>query len=213
MGRLSVHSIRGGTLRCTLIALAMLAVSAPAFGTNLLINGGFESGNTGFSSDYIYSYDMDAYGEGKYYVGSNPHDHNPQFFNMSAEEGSLMMIVNGAMQPGLDVWRETGIAVQPHTMYSFSAWVVDVSGIEAAVLQVSVNGAPVGTMTPPPGTWQEFQFTWDSGPNTSADVVLVDLNTDWSGNDFALDNMTLEELIPSPTHANTWGRIKDLYRD
>ncbi len=212
MGRPSVHLIRGGALPCSLITVALLAVSAPTFGTNLLINGGFESGNSGFASEYIYSYNLDAYGEGKYYVGSNPRDHNPQFFDMSAEDGSLMMIVNGALQPGVTVWRESGIGVQPHTTYSFSAWVADVSGMEPAILQVSVNGALLGTMTPTPGIWHEFQFTWDSGPNTSADVALIDLNTDWSGNDFAIDNMTLEEQTPSPTTKSTWGQVKGIYR-
>ena len=211
MGRLSVHLIRGGALPRSLITVALLAVSAPTFGTNLLINGGFESGNSGFSSEYIYSYDMDAYGEGKYYVGSNPRDHNPQFFDMGAEEGSLMMIVNGALQPDVIVWRESGIAVQPHTTYDFSAWVADVSGLEAAVVRVSINGTPLGTMTPAPAIWHEFRFTWDSGSNVSADVILVDLNTDWSGNDFAIDDMTLDQM-PTATAKSTWGHIKDIYR-
>jgi hypothetical protein len=214
MGRPSVRLIRSDALRCSFITVALLTVSAPAFAANLLINGGFESGNVGFSSEYVYSYDMDAYGEGKYYVGSNPRDHNPQFFDMTAEEGSLMMIVNGALQPGLATWRESGISVLPHTNYDFSAWVAEVSGVGGlASLRVSINGVPLGTMTPTPyGDWREFHFTWDSGSSASADVTLVDLNTDWNGNDFAIDNMRLEEQMHTATTNSTWGKIKDAYR-
>jgi hypothetical protein len=197
-----------------LITVALLTVSAPSLAANLLINGGFESGNVGFSSEYVYSYDMDAYGEGKYCVGSNARDHNPQFFDMGAEEGSLMMIVNGALQPGLAVWRESGIPVVPHTTYDFSAWVAEVSGVGDLVsLRASINGMPLGTMIPTPhGDWREFRFTWDSGSDASADVTLVDLNTGWNGNDFAIDNMTLEEQMPTVTTNSTWGKIKDAYR-
>ncbi len=214
MRMLSVCLIRGRTPPCALITVALLAVSAPTFGTNLLINGGFESGNVGFSSEYTYSYNMDAYGEGKYYVGSNPRDHNPQFYDMGAEEGFLMMIVNGALQPDVIVWRESGISVQPNTTYDFSAWIAEVSGIGTlANLRLSINGVPVGTMTPAPGgSWSEFHFTWDSGSSTSADLILVDLNTSWEGNDFAIDNMTMEEAMPTAASSTTWGGIKDAYR-
>jgi hypothetical protein len=64
----------------------------------------------------------------------------------------------------------------------------------------------------PHGDWREFRFTWDSGSDASADVTLVDLNTGWNGNDFAIDNMTLEEQMPTVTTNSTWGKIKDAYR-
>jgi hypothetical protein len=214
MRRLSGHLTLGGSVPCCVITLALFTVASPGLGENLLVNGGFESGNVGFVSEYVYSYDMNAYGEGKYYVGSNPRDHNPQFFDMGAEEGLLMMIVNGALQPGLVVWRESGIAVQPYTTYGFSAWVAEVSGVGSlATVQVSINGASLGTMIPTSyGDWLEYHFTWNSGADTSADITLVDLNTDWNGNDFALDNMVLQEEEPTGTSLTTWGRIRGLYR-
>ncbi|MBU1495153.1 MAG: hypothetical protein KJ956_14445, partial [Actinobacteria bacterium] len=169
------------------------------------------SGNNGFSSEYVYQYDL--FPEGTYYVGSNPHDHHESFFDMTAQEGLLMMIVNGATQPDVIVWRESGIAVVPNTTYYFSVWVASVNPGDLPTLLFSINGLPLGTLTPTTdGTWHEFDATWDSGSDTWADVTMVDLSTVLGGNDFAIDNIVLDAQPPVPTEMTTWGQVKHIYR-
>jgi hypothetical protein len=198
---------------CLLMTVVLLTASSQACGVNLLVNGGFESGNIGFASEYVYQdwlFDAAAY-----CVGSNPHDHHADFLDLAAQEGLLMMIVNGAEQPGIRVWRESQIPVSPGTTYYFSTWAACVNhdlGPQATLL-FSINGSPLGTLTTTfGGSWNEFYATWNSGSDTSADVTVVDLNTEYGGNDFAIDNMALDDVAPTATGKTTWGQIKGLYR-
>ena len=70
-------------------------------------------------------------------------------------------------------------------------------------LALKINGAVIGSSTfpefPPDngGQWQNYKFTWNSGSSKSADLVLVDLNTDASWNDFALDDISFS-AVPDP---------------
>ena len=42
------------------------------------------------------------------------------------------------------------------------------------------------------GTWQRFAAPWFSGDSTTAVLSLVNLNTEWNGNDFVLDDIALK---------------------
>jgi hypothetical protein len=70
-------------------------------------------------------------------------------------------------------------------------------------LSLKINGSVIGSNTfpeyPPDngGQWQNYQFTWNSGSSKTADLVLLDLNTDVSWNDFALDDISFS-TGPSP---------------
>lgn len=204
-------AVRAIELSCLLILVIMLAASYAARAENLLVNGGFESGNTGFSTEYIFA--DQVLDPQTYCIGSNPHDHHYAFYNMGAEEGLLMMIANGAVVPDVIVWRESGIPVTTNTDYYFSAWVASVTPEGPPTLLFSINGAQLGTVAPlPMGTWIEFYARWNSGSSTSADVTVVDLSTEFSGNDFVMDNMVLAVEPPVPVERTAWGKIKGLYR-
>ena len=87
--------------------LALLGTVAQGFATNLVFNGGFESGNTGFSSDYTfwpigYSFthptwglveDMDA---GFYSVVDSANEIHGGFGG-SPQAGSNFFVANGAV--------------------------------------------------------------------------------------------------------------------
>lgn len=73
----------------------------------------------------------------------------------------------------------------------------------AGRIEFSINGSPVGTATAPAstGVWQPFAADWNSGASTSATITIVDLNTAFSGNDFALDDISF--VGPDPDLAAT----------
>ena len=178
--------------------------SAQAGGNELLINGDFSAGNTGFSSAYTQSTNL--YPEGDYDVISNPQaDHNlfASFGDHTTGTG-LMMVINGAPTPGVVAWTET-VGVTAGTNYDFSAWVASVYPTSPADLEFSINGTPLGTFTASStaGDWQEFTKTWNSGAATTADVQIIDLNTVRSGNDFALDDLSLKGQAPVPEASTT----------
>ncbi len=186
--------------------------------TELATNGDFEAGNTGFTTDYNSSispfvccpadYSTGLGPEGKYAVGPNPNFYHDYFFGADHTNGSgNMMIVNGSNSI-IVVWKNLSVAVQPNTTYYFSAWAMSVNDAGPfATLQFSVNGLQVGTvaqLTAGPNMvmgsyapyWKRFYGSWNSGPATTADIRILDLQTAPGGNDFALDDVSFGTLAP-----------------
>jgi hypothetical protein len=186
-----------GTGAFALLATA-LAVGAQT-GQNLVINGDFESGNTGFTSGYTLG---DVSGPGAYTIGTNPSTATGAFGDWCncgdhTSGTGKMMIVNGATNAALPIWEET-VAVTPSTTYTFSYWGAEVDHDSSSLphLSLKINGRVIGSSTfpeyPPDngGHWQNYKFTWNSGSSKRADLALFDLNTDASWNDFALDDIS-----------------------
>ncbi|MCH2197940.1 MAG: gliding motility-associated C-terminal domain-containing protein [Flavobacteriales bacterium] len=172
---------------------------------NLVTNGDFQQGNTGFSTDYNLATVNGPWGllsfEGNYVIGSNAanfHDFFAGFDHTNPPTGNYM-IVNGASLPNTNVWCQT-IDVEPDTWYSFSAWGRNVdtnpNNTIYAQLQFNINGVPLGASQTVSGGWQEFAEDWYSGANTSIDICLVNQQTDGGGNDFGIDDITFTTCMP-----------------
>jgi len=158
---------------------------------DLIVNGNFSNGNTGFTSDCTYS--SSGISSATYFVGTDPHAWN---FNMSpcmARSGNgNMLMVNGAQQLNTKIWSET-VVVQPNTNYVFTGWLGSLTSISPARLQLYINGQPVGPLIQADTntcSWRQFFNVWNSGANTSAQVSIIDMNLDISGNDFGLDDIS-----------------------
>ncbi|MBK7935831.1 MAG: gliding motility-associated C-terminal domain-containing protein [Lewinellaceae bacterium] len=170
----------------------VLTARAADYSNNLIVNGDFESGNSDFTSDYVYN-PGDLVPEGVYDVLANPQDDHPSFApcdDHTSGSGN-MMVVNGAGVPNQNVWCQT-MPVTPNTQYVFSAWVTSVVAASPALLQFSINGSPLGNIFAAPGgtcNWQQFFQLWNSGSNSSATICIVNQNTTLGGNDFALDDI------------------------
>lgn len=169
-------------------------------GTNeLVVNGDFENGNTGFTSNYTYVSNPSAialWDPGKYSIGNNPQSYHSNFNNCSdySTTGTgKMYIANGASTPNTIVWSQT-INVQTNTNYNFSAWVMNVvNGSTPAILQFSINGTQIGNVFSPLSglcNWSQFFVLWNSSSNTTATISIINQNTIDDGNDFALDDIS-----------------------
>ncbi len=170
----------------------VLTATAPDYSNNVVDNGDFEAGNSGFISDYTYS-PGNLVPEGVYDVLDNPQDDHAGFApcNDHTSGSGNMMVVNGAGTPNQNVWCQT-VTVTPNTQYVLSAWVTSVVAASPAQLQFNINGTPVGGIFSAPGgtcNWQQFFQLWNSGGNTSATICIVNQNTQLGGNDFALDDI------------------------
>ena len=160
-------------------------------GAENIINGDFEQGNVGFTSEYSYNYD---FGLGQYYVDNNAHGY-PGLGHGGT--GNFMMI-DAATEPGVVVWTEQ-LSVVPNTYYTLSAWACTLAG-PSALLQFSINGTQIGDVFTAPSqtnTWQQFSAIWYSGNSTTATITIIDQNTEIMGNDFGLDDISFRELDPS----------------
>ena len=161
-------------------------------GSNLVVNGDFSAGNTSFQSDYTYT--TNGFPAGMYGVGPSPAGwlpNGPACVDHTSGTGN-MLLVNGAQQADVRVWSQT-IAVQPNTNYAFSAWLENITTVNPASLQFTINGQRLGnplTANVNDCIWDQFHTTWNSGATTTAVISIVNENTIFPGNDFALDDIS-----------------------
>ncbi len=166
---------------------------------NLIFNGDFSSGNTGFKSDYYYSSNNTE--EGEYFISSNPLLWNPGAATCTDHTSGKgnMMLVNGDGKKGKIIWKQT-VNVKINTDYDFSYWVQSIYFASPAKLQLSINGITTGEIFSPGSItckWKEFNAKWSSVNTTKAIISIIDLNTQLGGNDFALDDISLIPVLTS----------------
>lgn len=166
--------------------------TAQVSGNNIISNGNFSSGNTGFTSQYNYANPNTT--EGQYFIGSSPQTWNNALGNCVDHTGGNgnMMLVNGSPVPNVIVWSQT-VNVIPNTNYAFSTWIQALYPPNPAQLSFSINGRDIGspiTASLPTCNWSQFYTSWNSGNNTSAVISIVNKNTLVQGNDFALDDIS-----------------------
>ncbi len=182
-----------GTYACTVAD----RVNCGPSGNELITNGDFSAGNTGFSTGYTYCNTANCLwplANNGYSVGSDPSFFHNAFQGIDHTTGNgNAMIVNGG-DPALDIWCQT-MTVAPNTTYDFSAWIGSV-GASANVAQLSftINGNSVGTIIAPAtaATWIPFSASWSSGLNTTANICITNLNNSAGGNDFLLDDFSFQ---------------------
>lgn len=184
----SINVSQAGTYWCT--------ATVPQ--ASIVVNGDFSQGYTGFTSDYMVgsggTYGQLTY-EGTYAVSSNSslvHTNFASCFDHTFGNSSgSMMIVNGAALANQAIWRQQ-VPVQPNTTYIFSVWGMSVVSANPGQLNFSINQVQVGNtfvLSTSTCNWQNFFITWNSGSNTTADIAIVNQNTNTSGNDFAIDDI------------------------
>ena len=173
---------------------------------NLIANGDFSLGNTGFSSQYRYM-SMQNVSEGVYAITSNPtelHSGATSYGDHTSGSGN-MMVVNGATNPNVVIW-EQSVAVLPSVDYVLSGWAASWGhygdGIDTspARLQFFLNNSMIGgefSVEKKNGVWAEFQWKFNSGSLTNLPLSIVDANLAYAPNDFSLDDLSLT-IAPTP---------------
>jgi gliding motility-associated-like protein len=187
----------GTALTASNSGIYILTATILTGGTNLVVNGDFSAGSSGFTSDYV-SGTGGSWGllsdPGQFAVSTSPNLVHTNF--NSCDDHSVgtgnMYVANGSDVANSVVWKQT-IAVVPNTNYNFSAWVTSVeTTTNPAILQFYVNDVQLGNVFSPTSSgcnWTEFYNLWFSGSNTSAVISIKNQNIDGSGNDFALDDI------------------------
>ncbi|HLP51795.1 MAG TPA: hypothetical protein VK154_12995, partial [Chitinophagales bacterium] len=183
-------------------ATTTYVVSSPISNANIVVNGDFSQGNTGFTSEYNYETPTNINGSGSYFVGSNANAWNTNMTgcaDRNGDVGSDMLIVNGSLTAGTKVWCQTH-SVYPNTNYALSAWFQELHQQNYPVLQWNVNGTNVGNATQAiffVCVFTNAQAQWNSGINTQATFCLIDNNIQGNGNDLAIDQISI-----APTGGN-----------
>lgn len=164
----------------------------------LITNGNFSNGNNGFSSDLNYAtgFFCPLCPENTYTVGANATFYHNDFTGSDHTNppfGSFF-IANGSANDGAQIWCQS-LPVQSNIDYTFSFWARDVTNNSnphpLALLEPIFNGVPAGDTLEADGGWQQFNFTWNSGSNTTLDLCIINHQTNSGGNDFGLDDISL----------------------
>jgi dihydrodipicolinate synthase/N-acetylneuraminate lyase len=164
---------------------------------NLIVNGDFTFGLTGFTS----AYELGTGGpfgplseEGTYAVTTNTnfvHSNWASCTDHTTGTGN-MLAVNAATMPDENIWCQT-VAVTPDTDYEFSTWITSAIAENPPILQFSINDTLLGnpfSVPPTPCQWNQFFETWTSTDETSVEICITNQNTSQSGNDFAIDDIS-----------------------
>lgn len=183
-------------------------------GQNLVTNGEFDAGNTGFTSNYAYTPIGNMCGNfGIYSIGKSiqqvgaPIGCNNSIWAASDRNGpnGNFMLIDPSAATGVNdkIWSQT-VPVCPNTDYVFSVWTKNMYYLEAdwysgvdPNFQFSVNGTvlPGANFIMPrqaqadSSKWIKVQGYWNSGAATSAVLNIVNIVPGAYGNDLAIDGI------------------------
>ena len=177
--------------------------------SELIRNGNFEKGNRHFRSNY-------PEGLGSYLVTRNLyHSHQTQVGNIGLlgdhTTGRVhVMAMDGATSAGKVNWEQT-VKVLSNQEYNFSMYVAYWSQASPAIIEVMVNGREMGNVDAPSefGECKRLNFKWLPELDRSAIVPIRNHNTNGDGNDFVIDDMSLQvtRLFPPKVHA-IWNKYE-----
>ena len=187
-------------IRYALLCSILMTVSANS--ANLIFNGDFELGNTGFNTDYNYT--SDVYNSQTYYIGYNPSAHHIFAANYGdhTSGNGLMLIANGAQLANQTIWQKTDVSVTPDTTYAFSYWQSIWAGpTNLAAIKCIIAGDEVGVDVAPSvnGQWEQVSYQWNSDNKSKVTIRLVGTTLYYGGNDVAIDDISLLPSSPSIT--------------
>lgn len=211
-----------------LLGAAALLMAAPATAANLVVNGDFEAGNSGFTSGLIYAAPAPSVltPEGLYTVDTNAFNVHPSWasFGDHSSGTGKYLIVNGSTAPSTTVWQSGPFAVLSGTNYFFEAFAAEIccnstySGSNFAAnltFEVTDNNSNVVTLGTfdttgqTPGDWVGLTNSWNSGTATSVNLKILNSSVAASGNDFAIDdvNFSTSSIVPGVPEPATWAML------
>ncbi len=161
---------------------------------NLVTNGTFSGGNTGFSSEFNYNSALTT--EGNYWIGTNAALHHPQF--LGTGNGAFFMANAGWMHAGYEVWCQTH-TVCPGQTYALSFRAVSLASQGAPTLQWYVDGEPTWMnhqTAQTQGSWQTFTTMWTAPANCTQASFCIEITSGHGiGNDFGIDDLSISSTV------------------
>ena len=182
-------------------------------GKNLVVNGEFDDGNTGFASDYTFAPYPTWGSGGQYgYYSVVPDNTMQNVYGLWAGverndpiNGSFLAAdPSGATGSNDDLWRQT-VNVCPSQDYVFSAWAKNIFTLDYGEVEPDpnfsfyINGVllPGASFTIPQqttadaGVWIQVSGLWNSGTATTAELRITNNVSGTEGNDMAIDGIYL----------------------
>ncbi|PKR81270.1 hypothetical protein CW751_05475, partial [Brumimicrobium salinarum] len=173
------------------------------YGVNTILNGDFEDGNSGFSSQYVYS--AMSINHAQYAVGtsiSNPWwgnctDHTSGSGNMMIVNSDCPTSGTGFTEPSF--WCQK-VTVEPNTDYFFSAFVANANNdVNTAEIALDLDGIRMITHSSNVGAcnYEEITYVWNSGAQTEVEICLKEISGICGGADFIIDDISFSPICYS----------------
>lgn len=191
--------------------------------SNLIVNGNFESGNSGFTSGHTYVATQRSgttgglYPEKTYTVAANPNLYHANFWGRDHTKadgtGNFMLVNVDEANRLTNIWTQT-VTVTPNTLYYFTGWAVSLNNASPfANIEGSVNGTVIGSTGTlvskssdnNSGTWSRFYGTWNSGNNTSAILTIRNIENGGGGKDLGIDDLEFKAVSTYITRVSASG--------
>lgn len=171
------------------------------YNKNLIVNGDFSSGNSGFTSDYTYvniTGGSALWNEGRYAVGTSPSNYHSNFINHGDHTTGtgLMLIANGSPNNRDYVWKQR-VIVEKGKTYEFSAWfMAAVSyGTFKDDIEYSVNETAIlGSYDKTENGWERYYGRYTATNSGEIEIKIRTKSEAAGGNDFAIDDITFSTL-------------------
>ena len=203
-----------------IVAAFAFAPSIASAATNLITNGDFNAGFSGFTTGYtvVAPTASSMVPEGNITITDNPIGVHPSWVDLGAT-GNPMLIANGSPTSNLTIWQESAINVVSGAHYNFGAGVMNVccnlsftgaNSPSTIVFQVSTNGTVwtdlVSHTTVPgdAGLLDMIGASYVASATGTIDLRAINTIDALSGNDFALDNLSFASAVPEP---GTWAML------
>ncbi len=181
-------------------------------GPNLIANGDFSGGNTGFTNGYTYIAPGSLISPGQYSVLNSTQvtQANPQWACLDNTTGlptGNFLVCDGFAFAGTTVVWSQIVAVNNGSQYSFCAFVNNLvssaTNLVFPVIQVFINNVAVtNTITLPqtPDAWVLISAPWTANTNSATIQIRISQGIEL-GRDFALDDITFNTCTPQPCNA------------
>ncbi len=176
----------------------------PLLYDNKILEGYIPNQSSQFLSDYTFSASSTTAGNfginrdfqrwnGGYNSNYSNHTYLPP---TNTNDEGFMLLFNGSPTANTRAWYKN-VNVTAGNTYRFSVWVRSDNNTNQPQIQWMVNGTPVGTaVTANSGAWQEVTYTFVASTTGTITAAIFNNRLSGSGNDFALDDITIIEDEP-----------------
>ncbi len=164
-------------------------------GSNLIVNGDFESGNTGFTSQYTFKTDVsgnsEMVSENTFGVDVNVTLYHPNMTGLG-RSGKFLM-VNGNTGTVKTVWSQS-INVSVGATYDFYAYVQRLNVGNPSQLKFYAGEQLIASYSPSTSGWVAVSASYISTVNGPIELKVIDSNLIAAGNDFGFDDISFVKV-------------------
>ena len=173
--RKHLAALAAGILVLPGLAAVAIPSASHAATVDLIVNGDFEAGNTGFSTDLaLDNVFLDA---GEYSILTDATTVNGSFDNEGDHTtgSGNMMAINGTTTSGILSWGQT-VNVVSGTEYDLSFWMMSLFGSGSTTLGISFDGTTVKTVDnfgAGSGVWRVHGHLWIADEHSARSMFIV----------------------------------------